>query len=233
MNDQAERGRRTRSAHRARRLESEACSTWPSAARRRAGGRGRSLRGASRSWRTATRRCASRVASCIRPRQARHRRLGTAGAAAVGGAGSPSGPGGGAWPVVRPLPEQTAYNQAFDALKASNYAAAISGLRVVPQATYPNSPIAENAQYWLGEAHYAKGEYDKAATVVPRRRRALAELAQVARCAAEARLLADRAEAVTRRGACDAEPMSLRKYPDSDAAKLAAERLRRMPADAR
>ncbi len=62
---------------------------------------------------------------------------------------------------------------------------------------YPNSPIAENAQYWLGEAHYAKGEYDKGLPcVVPGRRPALAELPQIAGCTAEARFLADRDEAL-------------------------------------
>ncbi len=63
--DQAERDRRARPAHRARRLEPEPARHGPevSMPRRRTYV---PCADASKSWRTATNRCASRVASCIR-----------------------------------------------------------------------------------------------------------------------------------------------------------------------
>src|SRR6185503_18542352 len=66
---------------------------------------------------------------------------GVAGGVAPAG-GAPGSPGSAAT-------EQAAYTQAFDALRASNYPAAISGFESF-LAAYPNSGIAENAQYWLG-----------------------------------------------------------------------------------
>ena len=49
--------------------------------------------------------------------------------------------------------EQSIYSQAFDALKAGNYTVAISGFQDFLN-QYPSSPLAPNAQYWLGEAHF-------------------------------------------------------------------------------
>jgi len=49
--------------------------------------------------------------------------------------------------------EQSIYGQAFDALKAGNYTVAISGFQDFLN-QYPSSPLAPNAQYWLGEAHF-------------------------------------------------------------------------------
>jgi tol-pal system protein YbgF len=49
--------------------------------------------------------------------------------------------------------EQSIYGQAFDALKAGSYSTAISGFESFIK-QYPSSPLAPNAEYWLGEAHY-------------------------------------------------------------------------------
>lgn len=49
--------------------------------------------------------------------------------------------------------EQSVYGQAFDALKAGSYSVAISGFQSFLK-QYPSSPLAPNAEYWLGEAHY-------------------------------------------------------------------------------
>ena len=56
--------------------------------------------------------------------------------------------------------DQAAYNQAFDALKAGNYAVAITGFKEF-LATYPQSSLADNAQYWLGESYYVTRDYDR------------------------------------------------------------------------
>jgi tol-pal system protein YbgF len=148
-------------------------------------------------------------------------------------AGVPGGvapPGGAPGASGSAATEQAAYTQAFDALKASNYAGAVSGFESF-LASYPTSPIAENAQYWLGEAHYAKGEYDKAAAAFravgerwPNSRKSPDALLKLGFSQIEMKQLSD-----ARVTLADVT----RKYPDSDAAKLAAERLRKIPAGAR
>jgi tol-pal system protein YbgF len=148
-------------------------------------------------------------------------------AATAGGAGSDGGasPGAGGSAAT----EQAAYSQAFDALKASNYPAAIAGFNSFLQ-TYPNSPIAENAQYWLGEAHYAKGEYDQAAQSF----RTVGERWPNSRKSPDALLKLGFSQIEMKRYADARVTLAdvTRKFPDSDAAKLAAERLRKIPADA-
>lgn len=57
--------------------------------------------------------------------------------------------------------EQSIYGQAFDALKAGSYSVAISGFQGFLK-QYPASPLAPNAQYWLGEAHYVNQDFPAA-----------------------------------------------------------------------
>jgi tol-pal system protein YbgF len=152
----------------------------------------------------------------------------SAGGAAAGVPGAP----GGAGPASSgsAATEQAADSQAFDALKASNYTAAISGFESF-LTSYPTSPIAENAQYWLGEAHYAKGEYDKAAMSF----RAVGERWPNSRKSPDALLKLGFSQIEMKRFSEARVTLAdvTRKFPDSDAAKLAAERLRKLPADAR
>jgi tol-pal system protein YbgF len=54
--------------------------------------------------------------------------------------------------------EQQVYGQAFDALKAGSYSVAITGFSGFIK-TYPASPLAANAEYWLGEAQYVNQNY--------------------------------------------------------------------------
>ncbi|HEV2443782.1 MAG TPA: tol-pal system protein YbgF [Steroidobacteraceae bacterium] len=54
--------------------------------------------------------------------------------------------------------EQSIYGQAFDALKAGSYSVAISGFQGFLK-QYPSSPLAPNAEYWLGEAHYVNQDF--------------------------------------------------------------------------
>ncbi len=163
------------------------------------------------------------------------KRIAAMGAGAGAGGTAPGVPGviaspGAAGGAGSAATEQAAYTQAFDALKSSNYTAAISGFRSF-LSTYPASPIAENAQYWLGEAHYAKGEYDQAATAF----RTVGERWPNSRKSPDALLKLGFSQIEMKRLSEARVTLSdvTRKFPDSDAAKLAAERLRRMPADAR
>lgn len=54
--------------------------------------------------------------------------------------------------------QQSVYGQAFDALKAGSYSVAISGFQDFLN-QYPASPLAPNAEYWLGEAHYVNHDF--------------------------------------------------------------------------
>lgn len=122
--------------------------------------------------------------------------------------------------------EQSQYNRALEQLRARNYAAAVDGFRSLAS-THPNGQMADNTQYWLGEAYYVTAEYDQAAAAFqrvltgwPNSRKApdamlklgFTQIEQNKAAAARATLQ----QLVTR-------------YPDSDAAKLAADRLAKLP----
>ncbi len=66
----------------------------------------------------------------------------------------------GALPGVTPA-QQSAYGKAFNALKAGSYAAAVSGFEGFLK-RYPSSPLAPNAEYWLGETHFVDQHYKRA-----------------------------------------------------------------------
>ncbi len=71
--------------------------------------------------------------------------------------------GGAAGDVV--LPEGTPkaqYDYAFDFLKRQDYTRAETAFREFLKRS-PKDPLAGNAQYWLGETHYVRGDYQKAA----------------------------------------------------------------------
>ncbi len=84
------------------------------------------------------------------PAAAANGAAGGADAGAAGEAGAPA-PGG----------DQAAYTHAFDALKANDLAGAIAQFHEFLR-LYPQSPLAGNAQYWLGEAYYVTHDYDNA-----------------------------------------------------------------------
>jgi tol-pal system protein YbgF len=80
------------------------------------------------------------------------------GAAAGGAAGSAGGASSDSDSQGVSSTEQSIYGQAFDALKAGSYSTAISGFQSFLK-QYPSSPLAPNAQYWLGEAHYVNQDF--------------------------------------------------------------------------
>jgi tol-pal system protein YbgF len=57
--------------------------------------------------------------------------------------------------------DRATYQAAFDLLRDSKYPEAIAGFKQF-MATYPNSAMADNALYWLGEAQYVTKEYPEA-----------------------------------------------------------------------
>jgi tol-pal system protein YbgF len=149
---------------------------------------------------------------------------GPGGGGAVGAAGSAAA----GTAAVGSSVEQAVYTQAFDALKAGSYSVAITGFKDF-LSSYPASPLAENAQYWLGEAYYVTRDYDSASSAFrtvlqkwPQSRKAPDALLKLGFTQYELKRYADSRTTLQE---------VTQKYPDSDAARLAAERLQRIPAN--
>ncbi|WP_299439881.1 tol-pal system protein YbgF [uncultured Rhodospira sp.] len=77
---------------------------------------------------------------------------------------SPAPPpsGGATAAALPPGPPEQQYQHAFSVLREGDYAAAERAFSAFVQ-THPNHTLAGNAQYWLGETHYARGDYESAA----------------------------------------------------------------------
>jgi tol-pal system protein YbgF len=72
---------------------------------------------------------------------------------------------GGLQPPASTLPAASAsaqYNSAFGLLRRADYPAAEDAFRNFVR-QHPNSSLAGNAQYWLGESYYVRGRYSDAA----------------------------------------------------------------------
>jgi tol-pal system protein YbgF len=64
-------------------------------------------------------------------------------------------------PVTGAMPsadEQKVYDAALDKFKAGSYGSAIAGFQTFLK-TYPRSPLASSAQYWIGNAQYAQKDF--------------------------------------------------------------------------
>jgi tol-pal system protein YbgF len=134
----------------------------------------------------------------------------------AGGAGTDSGG------------DQSAYTRAFDALKSTDYAGAITRFRDFLR-TYPQSQLAGNAQYWLGEAYYVTHDYDNAAAAF----RAVGEQYPQSAKVPDALLKLGLTQ-IDQKRLVDARAtlkQVVQRFPGSDAAKLAASRLQSIPPD--
>ncbi len=60
--------------------------------------------------------------------------------------------------------DKSAYDAAYDLLKKGKYAEAEKAFSTFIK-DYPNSTLAGNANYWLGETYYVRGQYEVAAGV--------------------------------------------------------------------
>ena len=120
------------------------------------------------------------------------------------------------------------YQAAFSQLKSSQYDRSISAFRKF-LVSYPQSPLAENAQYWLGEAYYVTKAYPDA----------LQAFHQVSEKYPQSRKLAD---ALLKTGYCYYELKQWGKarevlsqvaeqYPDASAGRLAKQRLDKMSSE--
>jgi len=146
--------------------------------------------------------------------------------------GAVAGAGAGSALPVAPVAggEQGAYDAAFAALKGGDYPKAIAGFKSFVS-SYPQSALASNAQYWLGEAYYVTRDYPNAITAFqtvtaqwPDSRKAPDALVKIGFTQA----------ALGRNGDARVTLESvLQRYPGTEAAQLATERLKRLPANAR
>ena len=123
--------------------------------------------------------------------------------------------------------EQAVYNQSFDALRAGSYSTAITGFKDF-LSHYPQSPLAENAQYWLGETYYVNHDYDSAAEAF----RAVLKKYPDARKAPDALLKLGYTQFEQKQWSAARSTLTAvtQKYAGTDAAKLAADKLHRIPA---
>jgi len=126
--------------------------------------------------------------------------------------------------------DQGYYKTAFDLLKGGEYDKAITAFQQF-LAAFPDSGLADNAQYWLGEAYYVNKDFASALksfrTVVdrwPGSRKLPDALLKVGYCNYELKRWAPAREALLE---------VTRNHADSPSAKLAAERLDRMDKEGR
>ena len=124
--------------------------------------------------------------------------------------------------------DKGAYQAAFDLLKAGQYDRAIAGFQDF-LSKYPNSALADNAQYWLGEAYYVNKQYQESlaafqrvADKYPGSRKLPDALLKIGYCNYELK------EYSAARGALE---QVAAKFPDQPAARLAQQRLEKMAAE--
>jgi tol-pal system protein YbgF len=139
-----------------------------------------------------------------------------------------SAPEPGAAPVVDLATERDTYQRALDILREGRYEEAASAFQAFLQ-DYPSSSYADNAQYWLGEAHYVTRQFDMA----------LADFSAVITRFPDSPKVPDSLlkkgfiyyELQDWAGARKSLQEVTGRYPDSTAARLAGDRLQRMKSE--
>lgn len=132
-----------------------------------------------------------------------------------------------------PIPQgddRANYQAAFDLLKDAKYPEAINAFKQY-LTTFPNGPLADNAQYWLGEAHYVTKQYPDALrdfrTVIekyPESRKIPDALLKIGYCNYE---LKNWTEARSALG------QVVQRFGDTTAARLASQRLAKLDSEGR
>jgi tol-pal system protein YbgF len=136
--------------------------------------------------------------------------------------------GAGSASSANPPTDTSVYQTAFGLLKDSQYDRAIQAFQQF-LINYPSSSLADNAQYWLGEAYYvnrsfpeAQSAFQRVVDKYPQSRKIPDALLKIGYCRYELRLW-DSAKAVL--------GQVITQYPDEPAAKLAQQRLDKMAAE--
>jgi len=141
--------------------------------------------------------------------------LGGVGGAAPGGAVAPASGAS----------EQATYDAGMAALRGGSYDKAIASFREVVT-NYPTGDLASNAQFWIGESYYTKGDLESAITAY---RKVLADWPD-SRKAPDAMVKLGFSLSDTKRSSEARTTLEevVRKYPGTNAAQLAADRLKRL-----
>ena len=122
------------------------------------------------------------------------------------------------------LEETKAYEAALNQFKLGNYPLAVSALQGM-LVTYPNSKLAPNAQYWIGMAHAAQRDYKNA---ILAQQKVITAWPNDAKAPDAMLNIANSQEALgDRRGAQKTLEGLLEKYPTSQAAASAKQRLQK------
>jgi tol-pal system protein YbgF len=142
--------------------------------------------------------------------------LGGVGAAVAGGA-LPAAAGGAS--------EQATYDAAMMSLRGGSYDRAIASFNEVVT-NYPTGELASNAQFWIGESYYTKGDlegaiaaYRKVLSGWPDSRKAPDAMVKLGFSLSDLRRTAEARNTLDE---------VVRKYPGTPAAQLAADRLKRL-----
>lgn len=139
--------------------------------------------------------------------------------------------GGSLAPGQLPVPggsDRDNYQAAFELLKEQRYEPAAMAFQQF-LVSYPDSQLADNAQYWLAESFYVTQKYDEALRQFekvigqyPNSRKVPDALLKMGYCNYELKRFSDARGALGRVQS---------DYPDTTAARLAEQRLKRMDAD--
>jgi tol-pal system protein YbgF len=142
--------------------------------------------------------------------------------AATGAAAGASAP-----PPARPTgSDEQNYQAAFDLISARKYAEAGAGFETF-LAQFPTSPLADNAQYWLAETHYVRGQFAEA---LPEFRKVIEQYPQSAKLPdALLKIGYCQIELGDRNAARTSLQEVMRQFPDTTAARLASQRLSSLP----
>ena len=122
------------------------------------------------------------------------------------------------------------YQAAFDLLKDGKYNEAIAGFKQF-LTTFPTSALADNAQYWLGEAHYVNKQYTDALrdfrTVLekyPDSRKTPDALLKIGFCNYELKNYSEARSSLNQ---------VVQRFGDTTAARLASQRIAKMDGEGR
>lgn len=139
--------------------------------------------------------------------------------------------GGSLAPGQLPVPggsDRDNYQAAFELLKGQRYEPAAMAFKQF-LVSYPDSQLADNAQYWLAESYYVTQQYDEALSEFekvinsyPTSRKVPDALLKVGYCNYELKRFNDARSALASVQA---------DYPDTTAARLAEQRIKRMDTD--
>lgn len=124
--------------------------------------------------------------------------------------------------------DKVAYQTAFNLLKDGQYDRAIVAFQKF-MATYPDSSLTDNAQYWLGEAYYVNKAYPEAEAAFqrvvdkyPQSRKLGDALLKIGFCRYETKQFQSAREVLGQ---------VVTRFPDTPAARLAQQRLDKMSAE--